>query len=178
MKKICVLCMLILVIITSSVLAASNIDTDRWFWVASNDKETWYIDKQTIEYRPETDSCLLWVLRDVPDMKVIAKVKAQIFYTQNKIDQKEYIIYEYGSTIPVESGTSNNNSINIAPDTMGETLKNKSLTLINRDEELAEYKKQQENEAKQAEQERKDEKKEQRNKEIANTAIGIIGGLF
>lgn len=178
MKKICVLCMLMLVMLTTSVFAASNIDTDRWFWVHSNEKETWYIDKQTIEYEPETDSCLLWVLRDIPDMKVTAKVKARIFYTQNKIDQKEYIIYEYGSSVPVESGVSNNNSSNIAPDTMGEILKNKSLTLINRDEELAEYKKQQEDEAKQAEQERKDEEKEQRNKEIANTAIGIIGSLF
>ena len=177
MKKICVLCMLMLVMLTTSVFAASNINTDRWFWAVSNDKETWYIDKTDITYNPETDTCKTWVLRDIPGLKVIAICNVEISYSKNVMYVYDYIMYEYGNTTPIGNGVSNKEE-KIFPDSMLEVLKNKSLTLINRDEELAEYKKQQEDEAKQAEQERKDEEKEQRNKEIANTAIGIIGGLF
>ena len=177
MKKVTILCMIVLAMLTSAAFAASNIDTERWFWTASNDKETWYIDKTDITYNPETDTCKTWLLRDVPAMKVVAICNIEISYSENKIATYDYLIFEYGNTTPLESGISNKRE-KIFPNTLGEELKNKSLTLINRDEELAEYKKQQEAEAKQVEQEQKDKEKEQRNKEIANTAIGIIGSLF
>lgn len=177
MKKVTILCMIVLAMLTSAAFAASNIDTERWFWTASNDKETWYIDKTDITYNPETDTCKTWLLRDIPSMKVVAICNIEISYVKNEMDIYDYVIFEYNNTTPVENGVSNTKE-KIFPNSMMEVLKNKSLTLINRDEELAKYKEQQEAEAKQAEQKQKDKEKEQRNKEIANTAIGIIGGLF
>lgn len=177
MKKISILCILVLVMLTSAAFAASNIDTERWFWTVSNDKETWYIDKTDITYNPETDTCKTWLLRDIPSREIVAICSIEISYTKNEVNIYDYVIFEYNNTNSIENGVSDT-KVKIFPDSMMEVLKNKSLTLINRDEELAEYKKQQEAEAKQVEQEQKDKEKEQRNKEIANTAIGIIGSLF
>lgn len=146
MKKVTILCMFILVMLTSVAFAENKIDTERWFWIVSNEEETIYIDKQTIEYDPATDSSLLWILRDIPNKTATVRCKIQVFYTQNKIKTMDYYIYEYGNSNPVETGVSNTIDT-IPPDTMGEVLKNKSLTLINRDEELAKYKEQQEAEA-------------------------------
>ena len=179
MKKICILCILIFGLITSVVFAEdNNIDNSRWFWIGSDSEQSIYIDKQNIKYDVSNDSCDVWICSIFPKKKQYSMCHFVVHYGNNTISSYEYIIYEKGKSEPVYRNNSNGITNNISPASIGELVKNKTLTLINRDEELAAYKKQQEEEAKQAEQERKDEEKEQRNKEIANTAIGIIGGLF
>lgn len=178
MKKICILCMLIFGLMTSVAFAAHKIDTERWFWVASNSELTTYIDKHNIKYNPDIDSCDLWTLSNIPAKNEYRIVHSVIYYKQNIIKSYDFAIYNSNNPQPISSGNQNGFIEPIIPNSIGEILKEKSLTLINRDEELAEYQKQQEAEAQQAEQERKDKEKEQRNKQIADTAIGIIGSLF
>ena len=171
--------MLIFGLITSVVFAENNnIDNSRWFWIGSDSEQSIYIDKQNINYNASDDSCNVWICSIFPAKNQYSMTHFVVHYSNNTISSYEYIIYEKGKSKPVYHDNSNGITNNILPASIGELVKNKSLTLINRDEELAEYKKQQEDKEKQAEQERKDEEKEQRNKEIANTAIGIIGGLF
>lgn len=177
-KRVCLLSLLLLSLLVSVVSAETNpTDENRWYWVRSTDNTGVYIDKQNIEYDPATDSVNLWVMYYTPTEEKSALEKIQIFYTENLIKTYKQYTYKRGNDFPV-------NVIDrivtdeIIPGTFGESIKNVSLTLINRDEQLAEYKKQQEEEAKQQEQEQKEQEKEQRNKEITNTAIGIIGSLF
>lgn len=178
MKKVCIICMLIFGLMTSIVFAENKIDENKWFWVFSDDKTSLYIDKQSIEYDPATDSVKLWVRANDVTKKLTTMELMQIYYADNTISSYDFAVYKEGNNMPIEHGDMNIRKEKIIPNTLGEMVKNKSLTLINRDEELAKYKEQQEAEAKEAEQEQKDKEKEQRNKEIANTAIGIIGGLF
>ena len=179
MKKVCIICMLVFGLMTSICFAEdNNIDDSRWFWAASNSQNTIYIDKQNIKYDPATDSTTVWVRCDEPAKNIITMERMQIFYEDNTISAYDYAVYKKGTPNPIDSGDTGMRKEKIIPASLGEIVKNKSLTLINRDEELAKYKEQQEAEAKEAEQEQKDKEKEQRNKQIANTAIGIIGGLF
>lgn len=177
MKKICILCMLIFGLMTSVAFAAHKIDTERWFWITSNDVFTVYIDKSNMDYNPENDTLTTWQYVNYPANNEHVIVKTEVNYTRNTIGTYDYVIYNSTTLAPKKSGIDNTKNT-IVPGSIGELIRNVSLTLINRDEELAKYKEQQEAEAKQAEQEQKDKEKEQRNKEIANTAIGIIGGLF
>lgn len=177
MKKVCIICMLIFGLMTSIVFAENKIDDSRWFWIFSNDTFTVYLDKQNMEYNPEIDTLKTWQLINYPAKNEYVIIRCEVNYTSNTIGVYNYVIYNSTTLEPKKTGNENENGT-IIPDSIGELIRDKSLTLINRDEELAKYKEQQEAEAKEAEQEQKDKEKEQRNKEIANTAIGIIGGLF
>lgn len=177
MKKVCIICMLVFGLMTSVVFAENKIDDSRWFWITSNDTFTVYLDKQNMEYNPETDTFQTWELINYPAKNEHVMVKCEINYTDNTVANYDYIVYNSTTLEPKKTGNINEKNT-IIPASIGELIRNVSLTLINRDEELAKYKEQQETEAKEAEQEQKDKEKEQRNKEIANTAIGIIGGLF
>lgn len=174
-KRVCLLCLLLLSLLVSIVSA--NPDENRWHWVMSTDRMGVYIDKQSLKYDAATDSVNLWVMYYTPTEEKIELEKTEINYERNVISTYQKYEYKDGKEEPAENNyvtTSNE----IVPNTFGEAIRDASLTLINRDEQLAEYKKQQEEEAKQQEQEQKEQEKEQRNKEITNTAIGIIGSLF
>lgn len=177
MKKIYILCVLILTMLVSTAFA-QNINEDKWFWTYSTDTISIYIDKQNIKYNPENDSVTLWIRGDEPAKNLVTMKLMQIYYTDNTISEYDFAVYQKGNQNPLQTGDTGIRKKKIIPNTLGEALKEKSLTLIDRDKELAEYKEQQEAEAKQQEQEQKDKEKEQRNKEITNTAIGIIGSLF
>lgn len=60
MKKICIICILNLMIFISTAFA-QNINENRWFWISSDNEYTTYIDKETIKYNPVTDSTDLWI---------------------------------------------------------------------------------------------------------------------
>lgn len=174
-KRVCLLSLLLLSLLVSVVSA--NPDENRWHWVMSTDRIGIYIDKQSIKYDPATDSVNLWAMFYIPSEEKMVIEKKEINYERNVISTHQTHEYKTNKEEPIRSEyvtTSNE----IIPGTFGEAIRDVSLTLINRDEQLAEYKKQQEEEAKQQEQEQKEQEKEQRNKEITNTAIGIIGSLF
>lgn len=175
-KRVCLLCLLLLSLLVS-IVSAKPIDENRWYWVTSNSKTGVYIDKQNIEYDPATDSVNLWVMYYTPTEELTWLEKTQISYTENTMTMFKHYTYTKDSQFPTEV-IDRTVTDEIVPGTFGESIRDVSLTLINRDEQLAEYKKQQEEEAKQQEQEQKEQEKEQRNKEITNTAIGIIGSLF
>lgn len=175
-KRVCLLSLLLLSLLVS-IVSANQVDENRWHWVMSTDRMGVYIDKQSIKYDPATDSVNLWVMYYTPTEEKIELEKTEINYERNVISTYQKYEYKNGKEEPAKNNyvtTSNE----IVPNTFGEAIRDVSLTLINRDEQLAEYKKQQEEETKQQEQEQKEQEKEQRNKEITNTAIGIIGSLF
>lgn len=177
-KRVCLLSLLLLSLLVSVVSAETNpIDENRWYWVKSNSESAVYIDKKSIEYNASTDSAKFWILYYIPSDNTKFLYKTEMFYAKNIMSTYQGYAYKIGQQDPIAI-ENKNIDYEIIPGTFGEAIRDVSLTLINRDEQLAEYKKQQEEEAKQQEQEQKEQEKEQRNKEITNTAIGIIGSLF
>ena len=142
MQKICILCVLILTMLVSTVFA-QNIDENRWFWISSDNEYTTYIDKETIKYNPITDSTDLWICLVKPVKNKLRLEHLEIFYKNNQYSAYEYAIYENNHSIPIDSGNFYEIKRLIMPSTLGETIRDRSSELVGRDKKLAEYKEQQ-----------------------------------
>lgn len=142
MKKIFILCTLILIMFMSTVFA-QNIDEDRWFWISSNSENTIYIDKETIKYNLATDSTDLWICLIRPAENIFMLEHLEIFYKDNTYSAYEYAIYENNHSAPIVSGNAYKIKQLIMPSTVGETIRDRSSELVGRDKKLAEYKEKQ-----------------------------------
>lgn len=177
-KRTILLCLSLICLLVSVASAGSKpIDETRWYWVTSNSQTGVYIDKQNIEYDPATDSVNLWVMYYTPTEELTWLEKTQISYTENTMTMFKHYTYTKDSQFPTEV-IDRTVTDEIVPGTFGESIRDVSLTLINRDEQLAEYKKQQDEASKKAVEEQEKQENDQRNEEITRAAIGIIGGLF
>ena len=103
MKKICIICILNLMIFISTAFA-QNINENRWFWISSDNEYTTYIDKETIKYNPVTDSTDLWICLIRPAKNIFMLEHIEIFYKDNQYSAHEYAIYENNHSIPTASG--------------------------------------------------------------------------
>ena len=141
MKKICIICILNLMIFISTAFA-QNINENRWFWISSDNEYTTYIDKETIKYNPVPDSTDLWICLIRPAKNIFMLEHIEIFYKDNQYSAHEYAIYENNHSIPTASGNEHKIKEIIMPSTLGETIRDRSSELVGRDKKLAEYKEQ------------------------------------
>lgn len=188
MRKIIILIALIMLLI-SSVASADKID-DRWFWVSSNSKQTIYVDKETIEYNPATDTVTVWSMINVPSENWRFISKNVINYKTNSLAMKNTHLYNLSTNEHIREITDiDHNFKEIIPGTDGEIIRDKCASLVNRDMKLKEYQDAQAKAQEQKEQEEQErinkeheaqEKVKQKIKQqqTVKTAIGIIGGLI
>lgn len=147
------------------------------YWLASNSKYTLYLNIKTLKYDPATDSIEFYRTEDCPSEGFFLVTKTRIDYSKNLItgiSQTQY--FHNNDTKFINRGPSPTEDI--IPDTWGETMKNVSAKLVNRDEKLAAYKKEQEQKKAEAEEKAKSERKKEQIKQVAGSVLGGLGGLF
>ena len=160
-----------------SALAYDFSKNPNLYWLASNSKYTLYLNIKTLKYDPATDTVEFYRTEDCPSEGFFLVTKTKINYSSNLISMPKQIQYFHNDdTKSIDRGAAPTEEI--IPDTWGETMKNVSAKLVNRDEKLAEYKKEQEQKKAEAEEKAKSERKKEQIKQVAGSVLGGLGGLF
>ena len=168
MSKIILVFLLVFGLLTSVVSAEYKIDDQRWHWIHSTDKYSFYIDKDSLKYDPSEDCAEFWGLINSPAENRRTLEKGKIYFSENQYAPIEAL--EYKDNQIVKRSKFNNKKEEIAPMSLLEAIRDALLTLIDRDEQLKEY-----NDNK--EKEEKKSKRDERNENIKNKAINILGGI-
>ena len=159
-----------------SAFNASNLDQNRWYWVGSNSEETVYVDKKTLDYNPSTDTITAYISWVYPSQNVIAIHKVDLYCSTNKA--KFYDGYKYigNNPNPYQANT-NNNIMDVLPETLAEKLMNVVPPLVGRDQKRADYLAAKKKTFEDAEKQKKKEEKEIKDQQSL-AAIGSILGAF
>lgn len=177
MKKLLVLAALVTTM-TVSVASAKEFNDARWQWFYSNSDYTGKVDLNTLSYDPSTDTAQAWAVwvqtRGLQELR-----EYNIHFANSSVTVKHYYIYKNGSDTAINEGTANNTRTP-APGSGGEALIASVKGLVGRDAKLADYKKQQADEAQLQEQKRIEEQqaaekkaKHERNRDILRGIFGI-----
>lgn len=177
MKKLLVLAALVTTM-TVSVASAKEFNDERWQWFYSNSDYTGKVDLNTLSYDPSTDTAQAWAVwvqtRGLQELR-----EYNIHFANSSVTIKHYYIYKNGSDTAINEGTANNTRTP-APGSGGEALIASVKGLVGRDAKLADYKKQQADEAQLQEQKRIEEQqaaekkaKHERNRDILRGIFGI-----
>ena len=134
-------------------------------WVTSNSECSVYIDKKGLEYSPLNDTATFYLIENFPAKGTFIVSETNVNFSNNTIHIHDSI--EYSSPSKYKELRNNFGVEKIRPNTWGESIKNAAATLVNRDEKLAEYQKEQ-----------KDKQKKDKVKKVADSVLGGLGGLF
>ena len=168
----------IFVLCSTMMVSAKEFNDARWQWFYSNSDYTGKVDLNTLSYDPSTDTAKAWAVwvqtRGLQELR-----EYNINFTNSSVTIKHYIIYKNGSDTAINEGTPNNTRTP-APGSGGEALIASVKGLVGRDAKLADYKKQQADEAQVQEQKRIEEQqaaekkaKHERNRDILRGIFGI-----
>ena len=177
MKKELVLAT-IFALCSTMMVSAKEFNDARWQWFYSNSDYTGKVDLNTLSYDPSTDTAQAWAVwvqtRGLQELR-----EYDIHFANSSVTIKHYYIYKNGSDTAINEGTANNTRTP-APGSGGEALIASVKGLVGRDTKLADYKKQQADEAQVQEQKRIEEQqaaekkaKHERNRDILRGIFGI-----
>lgn len=177
MKKVLVLAT-IFALCSTMMVSAKEFNDARWQWFYSNSDYTGKVDLNTLSYDPSTDTAQAWAVwvqtRGLQELR-----EYNIHFANSSITVKHYYIYKNGSDTAINEGTANNTRTP-EPGSGGEALIASVKGLVGRDAKLADYKKQQADEAQVQEQKRIEEQtaaekkaKHERNRDILRGIFGI-----
>lgn len=168
----------ILALCSIMMVSAKEFNDARWQWFYSNSDYTGKVDLNTLSYDPSTDTAQAWAVwvqtRGLQELR-----EYNIHFANSSVTVKHYYIYKNGSDTVINEGTANNTRTP-APGSGGEALIASVKGLVGRDAKLADYKKQQVDEAQLQEQKRMEEQqaadkkaKHERNRDILRGIFGI-----
>lgn len=163
---------------STMMVSAKEFNDARWQWFYSNSDYTGKVDLNTLSYDPSTDTAQAWAVwvqtRGLQELR-----EYNIHFANSSVTVKHYYIYKNGSDTAINEGTANNTRTP-APGSGGEALIASVKGLVGRDDKLADYKKQQADEAQVQEQKRIEEQtaaekkaKHERNRDILRGIFGI-----
>ena len=163
---------------STMMVSAKEFNDARWQWFYSNSDYTGKVDLNTLSYDPSTDTAQVWAVwvqtRGLQELR-----EYDIHFANSSVTIKHYYIYKNGSDTAINEGTANNTRTP-APGSGGEALIASVKGLVGRDTKLADYKKQQADEAQVQEQKRIEEQqaaekkaKHERNRDILRGIFGI-----
>lgn len=163
---------------STMMVSAKEFNDARWQWFYSNSDYTGKVDLNTLSYDPSTDTAQAWAVwvqtRGLQELR-----EYNIHFANSSVTVKHYYIYKNGSDTAINEGTANNTRTP-APGSGGEALIASVKGLVGRDAKLADYKKQQADEAQVQEQKRIEEQtaaekkaKHERNRDILRGIFGI-----
>lgn len=163
---------------STMMVSAKEFNDVRWQWFYSNSDYTGKVDLNTLSYDPSTDTAQAWAVwvqtRGLQELR-----EYNIHFANSSVTVKHYYIYKNGSDTAINEGTANNTRTP-APGSGGEALIASVKGLVGRDAKLADYKKQQADEAQLQEQKRMEEQqaaekkaKHERNRDILRGIFGI-----
>lgn len=163
---------------STMMVSAKEFNDARWQWFYSNSDYTGKVDLNTLSYDPSTDTAQAWAVwvqtRGLQELR-----EYNIHFADSSVTIKHYYIYKNGSDTAINEGTANNTRTP-APGSGGEALIASVKGLVGRDAKLADYKKQQADEAQVQEQKRIEEQqaaekkaKHERNRDILRGIFGI-----
>ena len=145
MKKLLVLAALVTTM-SVSVASAKEFNGDRWQWFYSNSDYTGKVDINTLSYDPETDTAKVWAVW-IRTAGVQHLTSYDIYFEDNSIDPGQYYIYQDGSDTAYVQDSFHGQNHTAAPGSGDEALIASVKGLVGRDAKLADYKKQQSDEA-------------------------------
>lgn len=168
----------IFAVCSTMMVNAKEFNDARWQWFYSNSDYTGKVDLNTLSYDPSTDTAQAWAVwvqtRGLQELR-----EYDIHFANSSVTIKHYYIYKNGSDTAINEGTANNTRTP-APGSGGEALIASVKGLVGRDTKLADYKKQQADEAQVQEQKRIEEQqaaekkaKHERNRDILRGIFGI-----
>lgn len=163
---------------STMMVSAKEFNDARWQWFYSNSDYTGKVDLNTLSYDPSTDTAQAWAVwvqtRGLQELR-----EYDIHFANSSVTIKHYYIYKNGSDTAINEGTANNTRTP-APGSGGEALIASVKGLVGRDTKLADYKKQQADEAQLQEQKHIEEQqaaekkaKHERNRDILRGIFGI-----
>ena len=130
---------------STMMVSAKEFNDAHWQWFYSNSDYTGKVDLNTLSYDPSTDTAQAWAVwvqtRGLQELR-----EYNIHFANSSVTVKHYYIYKNGSDTVINEGTANNTRTP-APGSGGEALIASVKGLVDRDTKLANYKKQQADEA-------------------------------
>ena len=178
MKKLLVLAALVTTM-TVSVASAKEFNDARWQWFYSNSDYTGKVDLNTLSYDPPTDTAKAWAVW-IRTTGIQDLISYKIHFSNNSLDVFDRNTYINGSDEIKRNQNFNGQNHVAAPGMGDEALIASVKGLVGRDAKLADYKKQQENEAQIQEQKRIEEQqaaekkaKHERNRDVLRGIFGI-----
>lgn len=161
---------------STMMVSAKEFNDARWQWFYSNSDYTGKVDLNTLSYDPSTDTAKAWAVwvqtRGLQELR-----EYNIHFANSSVTIKHYYIYKNGSDTAINEGTANNTRTP-APGSGGEALISSVKGLVGRDAKLADYKKQQADEAQLQEQKRIEEQKTAKKKAKHERNRDILRGIF
>ena len=163
---------------STMMVSAKEFNDARWQWFYSNSDYTGKVDLNTLSYDPATDTAKAWAVwvqtRGFQELR-----EYNIHFADSSVTIIQYYVYRNGSdTVVKEAAVITTRTP--APGSGGEALIASVKGLVGRDAKLADYKKQQENEAQIQEQKRIEEQqaaekkaKHERNRDVLRGIFGI-----
>lgn len=176
MKKLLVLAALVTTM-SVSVASAKEFNDARWQWFYSNSDYTGKVDLNTLSYDPSTDTAKAWAVW-VRTAGVQELISYKIYFENNSMDLGQYYIYRDGSDTAYIQDSYNGQNHVAAPGMGDEALIASVKGLVGRDAKLADYKKQQADEAQLQEQKRIEEQKAAEKKAKHERNRDILRGIF
>lgn len=144
MKKWLVLAALVTTM-SVSVASAKEFNDARWQWFYSNSDYTGKVDLNTLAYDPSTDTAKAWAVwlhtKGFQELR-----EYNIHFADSSVTITHYYVYKNGSDTVIK-GAAVNNTRTPVPGSGGEALIASVKGLVGRDTKLADYKKQQADEA-------------------------------
>ena len=165
MKKI--LLVVLSLFMMSTVSFSKNVsEIPSLYWVTSNNTLSIYVDKNGMEYNPANDTAKCYVTVNFLNEDRYCVGEYIINFKNNTLTTRDWIEYKISSDVHYNMNEPERTE-KVRPSTNGEKIKNVVASLINRDEKLAEYQKEQ-----------KDKQKKDKVKKVADSVLGGLGGLF
>lgn len=131
---------------STMMVSAKEFNDARWQWFYSNSDYTGKVDLNTLSYDPSTDTATAWAVwvRANGHQDLMSYV---IYFKDNSMDVGQYYIYQDGSDAAIVQDDFNGQNHVAAPGSGDEALIASVKGLVGRDTKLADYKKQQADEA-------------------------------
>lgn len=162
---------------STMMVSAKEFNDARWQWFYSNSDYTGKVDLNTLSYDPSTDTAKAWAVW-VRTAGVQELISYKIYFENNSMDLGQYYIYRDGSdTAYIQDSYKGRNHV-AAPGMGDEALIASVKGLVGRDAKLADYKKQQADEAQVQEQKRIEEQKAAEKKAKHERNRDILRGIF
>lgn len=176
MKKLLVLAALVTTM-TVSVASAKEFNDARWQWFYSNSDYTGKVDLNTLSYDPPTDTAKAWAVW-IRTTGIQDLISYKIHFSNNSLDVFDRNTYINGSDEIKRNQNFNGQNHVAAPGMGDEALIASVKGLVGRDAKLADYKKQQENEAQIQEQKRIEEQQAAEKKAKHERNRNVLRGIF
>lgn len=145
MKKLLVLAALVTTM-TVSVASAKEFNDARWQWFYSNSEYTGKVDLNILSYDPSTDTAKAWAVW-IRTTGIQELISYKIHFSNNSLDLFDMNTYINGSDEIKRSQNFNGQNHVAAPGMGDEAFIASVKGLVGRDTKLADYKKQQADEA-------------------------------